>query len=172
MNPKPYINSKQIGKAGQVAVYVMVHVDYKTLKFKTGVSCMASAWDDKTRRIKGNSKEIKDDNLVIEQCLARLNDIAVRYRLQNIHLSAELLKNEWKNPARRIDFYKFFDEAIAERKNDLAHNTVKSHKSAIEIMKIFNSSGFKKTLLVLAFFSFTRLNGFSLIIPFLIATFK
>lgn len=137
MNPKPYINSKQIGKAGQVAVYVMVHVDYKTLKFKTGVSCPATNWDEKTLRIKGNSKEIKDDNLVIEQCLARLNDIAVRYRLQNIHLSAELLKNEWKNPARRIDFYKFFDEAIAERKTDLAPNTVKSHKSAIEIMKIF-----------------------------------
>lgn len=137
MNPKPYINSKQIGKAGQVAVYVMVHVDYKTLKFKTGVSCLATNWDEKTLRIKGNSKEIKDDNLVIEQCLARLNDIAVRYRLQNIHLSAELLKNEWKNPARRIDFYKFFDEAIAERKTDLAPNTVKSHKSAIEIMKIF-----------------------------------
>ncbi len=137
MNPKPYINSKQIGKSGQVAVYVMVHVDYKSMKFNTGVSCLAENWDPKTLRIRGNAKEIKDDNLVIEQCLARLNDIAVRYRLQNIHLSAELLKNEWKNPARRIDFYKFFDEAIAERKGDIAPNTVKSHKSAIEIMKLF-----------------------------------
>jgi len=69
-----------------------------------------------------------------------LNDIAVRYRLQNIYLTPELLKNEWKNPARRIDFYKFFDEVIAERKAELAHNTVKSHKSAIEIMKKYRAS--------------------------------
>lgn len=117
----------------------MAHVDYKTLKFNTGVSCTLANWDLKTLRIKGNSKEIKDDNLVIEQCLARLNDIAVRYRLQNIHLTPELLKNEWKNPARRIDFYKFFDEVIADRKTDLAPNTVKSHKSAIEIMKKFKA---------------------------------
>ena len=140
MSPKPYINPKQTGKNGKVAVYIMVHVEYKTLKFNTGVSCLAASWDPKTLRIKGNTKEIKDDNLVIEQALARLNDIAVRYRLQNIHLSAELLKNEWKNPARRIDFYKFFDEAIAERKAELAHNTVKSHKSAIEIMKKYRAS--------------------------------
>jgi len=135
MSPKPYINTKQTGKTGQVAVYIMVHIEYKSMKFNTGVSCLAANWDPKTLRIKGNTKEIKDDNLVIEQCLARLNDIAVRYRLQNIHLSAELLKNEWKNPARRIDFYKFFDEVIADRKAELAHSTVKSHKSAITIFK-------------------------------------
>jgi integrase/recombinase XerD len=137
MSPKPYINTKQTGKKGQVTVYIMVHIEYKSMKFNTGVSCNAANWDEKTLRIKGNSKDTKDDNLVIEQCMARLNDIAVRYRLQNIHLSAELLKNEWKNPARRIDFYKFFDEIIAERKGELAHNTVKSHKSAITIFKIF-----------------------------------
>lgn len=139
MTPKPYINMKQTSKTGLVTVYIMAHVEYKTLKFNTGVSCTLANWDPKTLRIKGNSKETKDDNLVIEQCLARLNDIAVRYRLQNIHLTPELLKNEWKNPARRIDFYKFFDEAIAERKTDLAPNTVKSHKSAIEIMKMYKA---------------------------------
>lgn len=140
MNPKPYINPKQTGTKGKVAVYVIVHIGYKTLKFNTGVTCLAATWDPKNLRIKGNTKEIKDDNLVIEQSLARLNDIAVRYRLLNIHLSAELLKNEWKNPARRIDFYKFFDEVIADRKAELAHNTIKSHKSAIEIFKKYKAS--------------------------------
>jgi integrase/recombinase XerD len=82
----------------------------------------------------------KDDNLIIEKALAQMNDIFVRYRLQNIYLTPELLKNEWKNPSRRIVFYKFFEEALAERKGEIAKQTYKNHSSAIEKLKEFKSS--------------------------------
>ena len=86
-------------------------------------------------RKRGNSKEVKDDNLVIEKCLANMNDIFVRYRLQQVHLTPEILKNEWKNPSRRIDFYAFFDEALAER--DIEKQTRKNHNSEINKLKEF-----------------------------------
>lgn len=132
---KIFINDKSPKKNGKCAVYLIVHLDYKSLKFNTGVSCEKEKWDYKNKRIKGKSKQAKDDNLIIEECKARMNDIFVRYRLQHVHLTPELLKNEWKNPARRINFYSFFDEALKERKKELAPGTYKHHKSVIEIMK-------------------------------------
>lgn len=133
--PKPWINRKYPRKNGECAVYILVHLDYKSLKFSTGVSCDPESWNMKKMRIKGNSKKVKDDNLVIEECMARMNDIFVRYRLQHVHITPELLKNEWKNPARRIDFYSFFEEALRERKKELAPGTYKQHNSVINVMK-------------------------------------
>lgn len=126
---KIYIDPKKKKKSGEVSVYILVHIDYKSVKFNTGVSCLEADFDLKTCRIKGSTQKVKDDNLVIDTCLARLNEVFVRYRLQNIELTADLLKNEWKNPTRRIDFHSFFTEALEERKPDLSHSTYKNDKS-------------------------------------------
>lgn len=80
--------------------------------------------DIKSLRVKGNSKKVKDDNLIIESCMARINEVFVRYRLQNIELTSDLLKNEWKNPARRIDFHSFLKEAIDESCVYLRHDVI------------------------------------------------
>lgn len=137
---KVYIDPKKVKKNGHLSVYVMAHIDYKTVKFNTGVTCKESEFNLKTCRISGNSKKVKDDNLIIETCMARLNEIFVRYRLQNIPLTADLLVNEWKNPTRRIDFHSFLKEAIDERKADVTHGTYKNHKAFGVKIKQFRDS--------------------------------
>ncbi|NQU52904.1 MAG: site-specific integrase [Bacteroidetes bacterium] len=134
---KVFLNTGYKKKNGECAVYLIVHIDYKSLKFNTGVSCLEKKWNEKTLKIKGASKTVKDDNLIIANSVAQMNDIFVRYRLQHQHLTPELLKNEWKNPTRRIDFYKFFEEAIAERKKEIRPQTYKNHNSEINKLKIF-----------------------------------
>jgi site-specific recombinase XerD len=62
----------------------------------------------------------------------------VRYRLSGVHLSPEGLKNEWKNPARLINFHAFMEEMIKERKPDLAYGTWKHHKSFAKKIKEFS----------------------------------
>lgn len=138
--PKPWINRKFPRGDGRCAIYIIVHLGYKSLRFNTGIACRLEVWDEVALRIRGTGKKAKDGNLIIEQCLARMNDIFVRYRLQNIQLTPELLKNEWKNPARRVDFFAFFEEAISERRKELAASTVRQHQSAIRILKKYRSS--------------------------------
>lgn len=134
---KVFINNRSIKKNGEAAVYMLVHLGYKSMKFHTGVSCVPADFNEKTLRIKGSSQKVKDDNLIIDKCLALMNDIFVRYRLQNIQLTPELLKNEWRNPARRIDFYAFFEEAFAERRKELRPQTLKNHRSEINKLRLF-----------------------------------
>ena len=134
---KVHIDSKKPRKDGTCAIYLIVHIDYKSLKFNTGVTTDPNLWDAEKKRITGKSKQVKDDNLIIEKCLALMNDIFVRYRLQNAELSPETLRNEWKNPARRVDFFAFFEEALKEKKGSITHSTWIHHKSIIGTIKLF-----------------------------------
>jgi integrase/recombinase XerD len=134
-NPKVFRNGGYEKKDGTSAVYVIVHLMGESLKFATGVNCTEAEWNVETGRLRGNSKKAKDDNLIIDRTLATVNEIMVRYRLAGEQLTPELLKNEYRNPTRRIDFYSFVDEAIKERKPDLAKQTVKNHFTMVEKLK-------------------------------------
>jgi len=136
-NIKVYLDPKKVKKNGEASIFITVNLNYKKLFFFTGVGCLPDKFDPENNRIKGASKKVKDDNLIIDRCVASLNDIFVRYRLQNIEITPDLLKREWKNPARRIDFYAFFEEAIKERKNDIEASTISQHKSSIAKLKEF-----------------------------------
>lgn len=137
-DPKIFINDKSLKKNGEAAVYVIVHLQYKSMRFNTGICVNPEKFNYKTMRVKSSDKEWKDKNLIIESCLAKMNDIFVRYRLQNNELTPDLILNEWKNPARRIDFYAFFDEILASRKREIKNQTYRNHKTAINKLKLFS----------------------------------
>ena len=136
-SPKVFLHEAYKKKDGTCAVYVLVHIDNRSIKFPTGITVAPDHFDRVKMRIKGNSQKVKDDNMIIDKSLARINDVEVRYRLQQKELTADLLKKEWKNPARRVDFFAFFNEAIKERKNDIADSTYNQHQSAINKLKEF-----------------------------------
>lgn len=137
---KVYIDPKKKKKNGKCSVFLTVNIDYKKLFFSTGVSCDPNKFDPDAGRIKGSTKAVKDDNLIIENSLATMNDIFVRYRLQNIDLTADLLKNEWLNPSRRIDFYAFATEAVKERSKEMMPQTTKNHNTNIAKLKKFKET--------------------------------
>ena len=138
--PKVYLRDKYVDKNGDSAVYVLVNIENKKLWFPTGVKANKNNFIPERGRIRGNSPKVFDDNLCIERVLAQINDIMVRYRLSGLTLTAELLKNEYKNPSRRIDFYAFADEVLKERKPDIANQTYKNIASSIKKMKEYQDS--------------------------------
>lgn len=134
-NPKVFRNGGYIKKDKTSAVYVIVHLMGESLKFPTTVTCTDAEWNEETSRLRGTSQKAKDDNLIIDRTLATVNEIMVRYRLAGEQLTPELLRNEYRNPTRRIDFYSFVDEAIKERKSELAKQTIKNHQTMVEKLK-------------------------------------
>jgi integrase len=110
-----FLNEKTVKKDGKTAVYALVHIDNKSIKINTGVSVSLDRWDKKKGRIKGTDQDTKDDNLTIDKCLAAINEIFVRYRLQHKPLTADLLLREYKNPTFYVDFYAWMDQKINDR---------------------------------------------------------
>lgn len=137
--PKIFINDKYKKKDGKSAVYILVHIGGKSLKFATGVSCDAERFDYSKNKIRGNSKEVRDDNLIIQNSIARINDIFVRYRLQMEVLTPEVLKKEYKRPTRKVSFYTWMDETIKDRKGDIAESSISQHEALKSKMEEFQA---------------------------------
>lgn len=110
-----FINEKTIKKDGTSVVYALVHIGNKSVKINTGVSVDPKRFNKTKGRIKGNSKEVVDDNLIIDKCLASINEIFVRYRLQHKPLTSDLLLREYHNPTNYIDFYSWLDSKLKAR---------------------------------------------------------
>lgn len=138
-----FINKKTVKKDGKSAVYALVHIDNKSIKINTGVSVALDRFDLKKGRVRGNTKEDTDANLIIDRCLSTINQIFVRYRLQNRILTADLLLREYKNPSLYIDFYEFIDKKISERVKNKEIGAVSGvhHRVLINKLKLY-----KKTL--------------------------
>jgi len=132
--PKIYLNDTYLRKDNTCGVYIMVNLNYKTIRFALGIYCLPDDFNKDTGRIRGNSQKVKDDNLLIENGLSLLNDIFIRYRLQNVVITPDLLKKEWKNPTRRVDFYLWMIETINLRKGDLAESSLRQHRTLVSKM--------------------------------------
>ena len=136
-----FINDKTIKKDGTSAVYALVHINYKSLKINTGVTVSPDRFDKIKGRVRGTSKEDRDENLIIDNCLSRINEIFVRYRLQQKMLTADLLLREYKNPSMYIDFYKFLETKINERvrNKEIAAVSGKHQKVLLHKLKAFKN---------------------------------
>ena len=135
-----WLNGDYIKKDGSCAVFVYTYIRRQKVRFNTGVSVKPDNWNDEKKRIKGSSKFAKDNNLVIDNCISRVNDIFVRYRLSNRELTPDILKKEYKTPSTYIDFYDFMRKTIQEEEGMLSKNTIAAHNSLLNKLTSFRKS--------------------------------
>lgn len=147
-----------IMKDGQKSIYIITHVHRKRIRFFTGIKCIPEKWDPDNEKIKGSSKKVNDDNLVIHNCKAILSEIFVRYRLQNRlnELTPALLKKEYENPSLSIDFYTFMSRMIEERKNEITESSKEQHYATLHKLQKFTDKLFFSEINVLFIEKFSR----------------
>lgn len=132
-----FLNDRYKKQDGTCSVYVYTYIRRDKIRFNTGVSVTPYNWNDEKKRIKGNTKKAKDQNLIIDKCVARINDVFVRYRLQNKELTPELLKQEYKTPSTYVDFYDFYQRKMNEQKGLLSENTIRQHQTVLTKLKYY-----------------------------------
>jgi len=134
---KAILDLKHPRKDGTCAIYVYTSLNSQHIWFKTGQSVLPADWDIKTQCIIGKTKEIKDSNIIINDCKARLSDIFVKYRLKHEELTPDLLRKEYANPTIDIDFYTFWEAEMKSKKDFVKHGTWKQHSSVLTKLKEF-----------------------------------
>lgn len=125
---------------GTCTVYISTTVKSIPIDFNTKVYVLPIHWDYEKKCIKGSSKDIKDDNLIIKNCYARVIDVFTKYRLNHQNLTPELLKKEYANPTAGIDFYTFWDREMASKKDFISAATYKQHASVLAKLKAFKKT--------------------------------
>lgn len=128
------INEK---KSGYCPVYIICYVNRERCRFATGVEVLSSEFDHKAGAVKGKVTGAKDKNLLINNTKKIVTEIAIRYRLQNKELTAELLRNEFQIPHYNTSFYGFYEVELAKRKTVLSPSMIEKYEVTLKKLKGF-----------------------------------
>jgi len=133
-----YVNPKQKRADKTYTVYVATVINSQPVRFNTGVHAAADSIDSLRGIIRGTTKDVKDKNLIVSNCKARINDIFVRYRLRFSELSPELLRKEYSNYTSNFYFFDYAMKKLNENKLDVAHGSYKRYVSVLKKIKEFS----------------------------------
>jgi len=132
---KNWYRDTYVKKDGTSPLYIYVYVKREKVVFNTGVAVKKNFWDYESESIRRNHPKASDLNLIHNNCRSRINDIFVRYKLQNEELTPQLLRKEYATPTSYIDFYAFAEHVLRSRRNELSPGTYKHHNSFLKKLR-------------------------------------
>lgn len=136
-NVKTLLRDDYKNKDGESGVILQVYIRGKRIALPTSVLVHETFWDDEKKLIRSKHEKAKDYNLIIEQSRALVNDIQVKYRLSGRELTPDLLRAEYKNPSRYLDFTEWMRKEIKERKGMISTSTIVMHFSILSCLEKF-----------------------------------
>jgi site-specific recombinase XerD len=113
-----------VKKDGFCTVYLYVYIAGDRVKVNTHVDVAASKFDLKAGKVIGKTTEVKDLNLIIENCRARINEISVKFRLKNIDITAAQFRSEYDHPSYDIDFLAWMETEIKLLKSQVGKRRI------------------------------------------------
>lgn len=119
-------------KDGLTSLYCTLYIGRQRVRIPVGVKVKPTNWDSETERVKGNSKDARDANLIINNVKSRVNDIFVNYRLNNRKLTKEIFIREYGSNCDYADFWEFMEKELKKRKGVISNNTYNAQASTLK----------------------------------------
>lgn len=120
-------------------IILQIFIDSERLKHNLNISAAEVDFDKQKQRVRGTNKNAKDYNLIIEQTLAKINDIEIYYRLKNKILTMSAFKNEFYDTTIEFDFLKFWRNEMKTQKKILKIGTYKQQMSVLNKVESFKN---------------------------------
>jgi integrase/recombinase XerD len=137
MKPITTLGDKK--KDGSRPVYIYLYIEKERTRINTKVSVQEDQWDDKKAMIKGRTKDVADQNLIIEKCRSRINQILVKYRLGNKTLTTELFRSEYANPSYELNFLTWMEQEIKIKKYEVGPRRIIKYNTILNKLKEYKS---------------------------------
>jgi len=131
------IREDYVGKDKKALINAITYIKGKRVKMNTHVHVKPQDFDSKKQIIKGSGKKVQDDNLILQSCLNKMNEIFIKYRLLHKDLSAEIFRKEYKNPSSQISFTDYIEYRIAQKKGMVTDSTIKQLNAALSKLNDF-----------------------------------
>jgi len=118
-------------------IILQLYIKGKRIVLPTEVHVHEDYWDDTNKLVRSRHSKAADYNLIIEQARAQVNDILIKYRLSAQELTPHLLRAEFNNPSRYLDFTEWMRKEIKDRKGILSSSTMAMHYSILNCLEKF-----------------------------------
>jgi integrase len=134
-NVTTLLRSDYKNKDGESQVFLRLYIKGKKIVLPTGVSVNEDLWDDDNKLVRSKHDKAADYNLIIEQARAQVNDILIKYRLSDRELTPHLVRAEFNNPSRYLDFTEWMRKEIKDRKGMISASTSIMHYSILSCLE-------------------------------------
>lgn len=119
-------------------VMIVVRASRQRVWLNTGVYVPIINWNEAKTSVK-NLPNARDLNLIIEEHRSRIDEILIRYRLQNRKITPDQLRKEYANPGIYSDFIKYARDFVKNKKGIDSPNTISSINSIIKKLEEFKA---------------------------------
>lgn len=89
-----YLNESRINKSGETIVQCRIHINKQTFTLSTNVSVAPKSWDDRKKKIKGNSRQAELNNEKLNTFSYKIDGIIVEANKNRERLTSDTLKNK------------------------------------------------------------------------------
>lgn len=120
-------------------VWVRFYISSEKVYFSTKVECLVKNWDPKNCRVKASEKNARDKNIIIENVLARINNVIVKYRLKDKKLTKTTFLRAYSRPDDYETFFDFYTDYMKKHSFQIEGSTFQTHNSVISKIRSFNS---------------------------------
>ncbi|WP_324757737.1 site-specific integrase [Sphingobacterium thalpophilum] len=147
----PKLEQRKDPKTGQlrmtdVVILLDVVFNGKRLWIQTGIKINRNLWDIKNHRIKSSAANSIELNAILQRKVQEVEKIILDAQLNGIELSVAFIRNTLNKIKTSINktFWEYYDEYIKNVEMKCAHNTLKKHKTSIDLIKEYSKySGLK-----------------------------
>lgn len=120
-----------VGADGTSQLYLHATANRQRIRVPLKIYVNPKKWDRKAEKTKDNS----DANLLIGEVKARVNKIMVHYRLSEVLLTPEKLKQELTSAVSFASFYSFWEKLLEQQRPALAPGTYRAQCSVLMVLK-------------------------------------
>nr|DAJ67216.1 MAG TPA: Integrase [Caudoviricetes sp.] len=128
-------NKQRVTKEGTAPVYISFYLGKEKLLLPCRISVDVKKFDVASGLVKGNSKETRDTNLLINRIKSKVNDILVKHRLKDTILNKEAFMREYNNPTDYKSFHEFVTAFMKIYSRRIEIGTLLHHRSCMKKFK-------------------------------------
>lgn len=133
INIKTYL--RRYSDATNGVVWVSFYINREKVNFSTKVSVACKDWNEKNATVKNGDKYASDKNLIIENVLARINNVLVKYRLKDKKLTRDSFLRAYHRPTDYTTFYEYVTAQQKKLSVRTEMSTLNTHMSAMKKMQ-------------------------------------
>lgn len=136
ITPKFYLRTGKGKDSGKI--YVKFYIKRQKAHFCTEVFATAKEWDIEAQKIKGNSSDVKDRNILLNNIRSRISNVDVKFRLKEKELTKTLFFKYYNRPNDYDTFHDWCVEYKRQTFRFLSQNTQRMHESVLTKIKEYD----------------------------------
>ena len=135
---KAYLRSyKKTPETG--VIWVDFYINRQRVHFTTRVSCKVKDWNEHDSYILHTDPNSRDKNLIIENIIARINNVFVKFRLKDRKMTRDSFLRAYNRPSDYDNFFAFYKDYMKKYSWQIEKGTWQTHKAVMDKLEAFNA---------------------------------